>query len=604
MLSSLFSGVSGMLSNSQSINVIGNNIANVNTVGFKGSRATFADFFYQNVNSSSGTGQIGRGSMLSSVDTIFSQGSFETTASATDLAIGGDGFFVVNVPGTDRTYYTRAGAFRIDKDGYLVTPNDYVVQGRNPLGVVTDIRIQQQASEAQATSNVGMYCNLNANDPWRGTVSTPSGGVITQVTGSNGQYPRAGDYTGVTTLRTASHTGTNNYGNAGGALVIGDGTNTATINLTGGDLASAVTAINAALTAAGVDATASASGSQLTLTGTTAGVDISVNNTGITTGSIGWTAQDRASSNLFGAQLAVTGPVSATAPISVGQGTATNFGGLGLDIQHANINSGTVGTQTYSVGGFDVNNPNATSNWPSAISVYDSLGNPHTVTVYFRKAYEYSTGGTIHSVWEWNAVAPASDTATGLPVIGGSGTMEFDATGRLIAGGEPTTPIIFDFAGANPGQQIDISFVNGPGNINTTQLSMASTTNYQSQDGYPPGMLTNVGVNTDGVITGYYSNGQQIDLYTIVLADFNNPMGLHKEGNNLYSLTGTSGDPFINLPGTAGLGKISPNSLEQSNVDIANEFVKMIISQRGFQANSRVITTSDEMLQEIMSLKR
>jgi len=122
MLSSFFSGISGLMANSYGINVVGNNIANVNTIGYKGARATFQDVLYQSVFGTAGTSQIGRGTALSSVDTLFAQGSFESTSEPTDLAIGGKGFFIVESgdPGNETQYYTRAGQFRFDKDGYMI----------------------------------------------------------------------------------------------------------------------------------------------------------------------------------------------------------------------------------------------------------------------------------------------------------------------------------------------------------------------------------------------------------------------------------------------------------------------------------------------------
>ena len=114
----------------------------------------------------------------------------------------------------------------------------------------------------------------------------------------------------------------------------------------------------------------------------------------------------------------------------------------------------------------------------------------------------------------------------------------------------------------------------------------------------------NVTVSPAGIVEGRYSNGQIIALYQIDLANFNNPWGLSREGGNLFAETLDSGSALIDVPGTSGLGKVSPNSLEQSNVDLATEFVKMIIAQRGFQANSKVITTTDEMLADLMMIKR
>jgi flagellar hook protein FlgE len=143
-----------------------------------------------------------------------------------------------------------------------------------------------------------------------------------------------------------------------------------------------------------------------------------------------------------------------------------------------------------------------------------------------------------------------------------------------------------------------------PDSLTTTQFSSASTTTFQSANGYGAGDLQSVMVGTDGAITGQYSNGQVIPLYRVALVKFQNNQGLFKVGGNLFRMTRLSGDPITGKPGTSGLGSLSPNSLEQSNVDIATEFVKMITTQRGFQANSKIITITDQMLAELIALKR
>ena len=140
--------------------------------------------------------------------------------------------------------------------------------------------------------------------------------------------------------------------------------------------------------------------------------------------------------------------------------------------------------------------------------------------------------------------------------------------------------------------------------LSTTQFSKASTTTYQAANGYGAGDLQDVNVGVDGVMTGTYSNGQLLYLNRVALAKFIDEQGLHKVGGNLYQATRESGDAITNQPGTNGLGNIAPNSLEQSNVDIADEFVRMITSQRGFQANSKIISTVDQMLQETINMKR
>ena len=530
MLSSFYSGISGLIANSSSINVVGNNIANVNTVGFKTSRATFEDVLYQSIFGSSGTSQVGRGTALSSVDTLFSQGSFESTSESTDLAIGGKGFFIVRSPESETNYYTRAGQFRFDSDGNLTMPNGDILQGRlidrttnAPYGVDTDVVISQTPSEPRQTGLIGMNVNLQSNATWAGNMGTLGGagtGIATNPTASEGAYPPVGDY----------------------SMVLSGG-NTMTI-------------------------TVAERGPDGLLTGAT---------------------------NTF------TGAVAA--------GTSyTNFGGSGLDFTTATGAAFANGTQTLSVGGFSSNyvsatqNPTTTSDYASSITAYDSLGQPHVVTVYFRKSAEDAATG--NSTWEWVAHLDAADSSTGANQLAGWGTMVFNNNGALVTGGDATT-VSFDFSqGAQPNQAIDLVFGPGSGGGTTTQYPIASTTNFQTQDGYPPGVLQNVTVSAEGVISGHYSNGQILNLYQITLANFNNPNGLRREGSNLYSETIESGVAYTNAPGEGGLGKINPNSLEQSNVDLATEFVKMIVAQRGFQANSRVITTTDEILAELMNLKR
>jgi flagellar hook protein FlgE len=143
-----------------------------------------------------------------------------------------------------------------------------------------------------------------------------------------------------------------------------------------------------------------------------------------------------------------------------------------------------------------------------------------------------------------------------------------------------------------------------PGSLSSSQFSSASTTVFQSADGYGAGDLQSVSVDTDGVITGQYSNGQVLPLYRVALAKFQNNDGLFKVGGNLWRETRLSGDPITGTPGSNGTGNISANSLEQSNVDIANELVKMITTQRGFQANSKIITVTDQMLSDLINIKR
>lgn len=156
--------------------------------------------------------------------------------------------------------------------------------------------------------------------------------------------------------------------------------------------------------------------------------------------------------------------------------------------------------------------------------------------------------------------------------------------------------------GSRAGDTMSINFSTEA--LSTTQYANSSTTIFQDQNGFAAGFLQSVSVDTKGIITGNYSNGQVLERAQVALASFNNLAGLSKEGGNIFRETTASGAPITGPPATNGLGTISPNSLEQSNVDLGAEFVKLITTQRGFQANSKIITTTDEMLADLINIKR
>ena len=231
-------------------------------------------------------------------------------------------------------------------------------------------------------------------------------------------------------------------------------------------------------------------------------------------------------------------------------------------------------------------------------SVYDSLGNAIPLTLTFTK--------TAANAWTASVSVPAGTVATPATDIGiTNANLTFDASGNLNSGSDPSITLtnlsngaaditinwdLFDAAGASHGDLV--------------QYAGASATNFNTQDGYAAGSLRGISVDENGFVTGAYSNGELTPLYQIVLTDFPSYFGLSKMGNNLYAESRASGQAMPGVPLNGSLGSISPSAIEMSNVDLAQEFVKMITTQRAFQANSRVITTSDEVLQELISLKR
>lgn len=218
--------------------------------------------------------------------------------------------------------------------------------------------------------------------------------------------------------------------------------------------------------------------------------------------------------------------------------------------------------------------------WITSAQVYDSLGNVHTLTITFTK------NGT--NTWDWEATLDG-----GAP--GGSGTVTFGNDGLVTSGGSGTAT--FTIPGANAlNLTIDFSAL--------TQFGGNPSAYISYQDGYAAGSLDMVTTDSNGVITGIFTNGQSKPLAQIALATFPNPQGLLKQGGNLYQISNNSGLPSIGPANSGGRGSIAVGALEMSNVDLAQEFTNMIVTQRGFQANSRVITTSDEMLQDLINIKR
>jgi len=286
------------------------------------------------------------------------------------------------------------------------------------------------------------------------------------------------------------------------------------------------------------------------------------------------------------------------APKATGDGTTA---GTGVTI-HANLSS----DSTINPGGasFDVNNPVNTSNFVTSITVYDSLGNGHQISVYFRKTVEAPTGNS----WEWYAVNGASDDASGVATIGAQGTLTFNTDGALAS--ESTTTSSFNFAGgATQGQSVGFDFgqsiaAGGAGFAGSTQFGEQSALVFQSQDGYAPSYLQGIDINDQGMIVGRYANGETVQFARVAIARFNMQEALATVGGNMFMATMKSGSPIVGVATEGGNGRVFSNTLEMSNVDMAQQFVNMITTQRGFQANSRSITTSDEMVQELLQMKR
>jgi flagellar hook protein FlgE len=234
----------------------------------------------------------------------------------------------------------------------------------------------------------------------------------------------------------------------------------------------------------------------------------------------------------------------------------------------------------------------------SAVTIYDSLGNSVPVTLTFT-----NTGAR---TWDVAGSIPAS-AGTGVTLNGGATTsIAFDDSGQLTTpAADVAMALTLTNGAANP-QNVtwNLYDTSGLNNGSLTGYASPSSTTFLGQNGYPAGSLRGISFDEAGVVTGSYSNGQLTPLFQLALAEFPSYYGLTKMGHNLYAESLESGQALPGVPGSSSLGSISPSSIEMSNVDLAQEFVKMITTQRAFQANSRVITTSDEVLTELINIKR
>jgi flagellar hook protein FlgE len=252
---------------------------------------------------------------------------------------------------------------------------------------------------------------------------------------------------------------------------------------------------------------------------------------------------------------------------------------------------------------FDPKNPDKTSNFSTSVEVFDSVGTARLVTLHFNKQ--------IDGTWDYHAMVDGGDAANGVPgqlQEMASGTLKFNEKGVLMEEIEKTNSFNFN-KGASAGQKISFNFgesikEGGTGLDAATQFGSKSSVARHSQDGSSAATLASMSFNDDGVLTAVYDNGVQRELGQVAIAKFENNEGLFKTGKNLFKETRKSGQAAMGKPGADGRGEVLAKSIEQSNVDIANEFINLMAAQRNFQANTRTITTSDQMLQEVLNIKR
>jgi flagellar hook protein FlgE len=567
LTSAMYTGLSGLNANQFRIDTIGNNIANVNTTAFKSSRASFQNQFSimlsggsapSDTSGGSNPAQVGMGAALGSIQRNQLGGALETTGVPTDMAIEGNGFFIVRTPEL-RQAFTRDGMFALDAANTLVTADGFPVQGyladadfnidrsqlqdiNIPLGTMTI---------ARATAQATFDGNLNAN----GTTATQGTILNSQALVSAPGVP-ATAATLLTSLADAVAPGVPLFA-AGDVITLQD---VRKGSEGGRQIPEATFTVDPASTL----------GDFLTFLSNEIGInpDPALSNTpGITVASGLGTPPD--------GTIIIEGNVGAENAISIGQ--------VGIRSSGAVVNPFSL-TETQAANGESVY---------TSFLAFDSLGTPVQVNV-TAVLEDKTDGGT---TWRFYAESPQDTDAT--PVLGTTGTIQFDTNGQLLDSTNNAIQIDRTNSGASTPVNFTLDFANLTG-LTTSTSTMVMTL----QDGFEAGTLTSFNTGEDGIINGIFSNGLTRPLGQIALATFINPEGLLAQTNNLYFVGSNSGQPLITPPSTMGAGRIQGATLELSNVDLTREFIGLVTASTGFSASGRVINTSNQLLNELLSIAR
>lgn len=655
MVKSLYTGVSGMKTHQQKMDVIGNNIANVNTTGYKTNVVTFADLYYQTKKTPTGASttlggtnpvQVGYGVKLNSTTPNMTQSGFTFSDSQFDMALDGEGFFQV-MDSAGNILYTRAGIFKIDDEGNLVNASGYKVLGvsgdfdNQPAGS-QPIKISIAATDdncSSATKTVN-GCDVTI------AVSDPSDYTDMSVTFNQAEFPFATYSAGVLNLffdREQQFDSAQAFEDeiakclkAGGVTLPDD----VSLKFTFENLPAST---NSVVAKAEVDSWTH----KMDQASVESRVDVSGGGAGTTPSyaTIAFATSNSNSANAYNsANIAVTVGTATTATYDQAQNqwnitvtdstrlsditqaikdgvvaakaadTTGELAGLNLSITKYEVPAGTLANAATAWGTLQlVNTDPLVSNIKATAGQPGEFANKYKIVFKYVSNYDAPT-----AQWDDNTLtigitnkAYADDAAA---------LADINAAVAAAAGGNEKRMFTFDdgsftgLAGLNNGQRKalfennpSLSFGGGEDSFYTTVAKSLSTFNLTngrkgSEQSFKD--LENITVGTDGTIIGYHAVHGYLNLGRVDIATFDNPNGLTAMGGTNFAASVASGDPKLAIGGSDGAGEVVSGALEMSNVDLAQEFTDMITTQRGYQANSRVITTSDTMLEELLSLKR
>jgi flagellar hook protein FlgE len=627
-------GLSGLRASSVDLDVTGNNIANASTVGFKSSQAQFGDL-YASGFLSAGSNPVGDGVRVQDVTQNFGQGNISFTDNGLDLAINGDGFFVLSNGGEVR--YSRAGQFGIDKDGFVTNNQNMRVQGfvadedGNLSGIRGDLQVETDNLAPRRTTNLRSDLNLDSRET-----------VLERRVADMGDYTAPAGATGFPSetfeITYADGSVVSVAINAAGSANFSAADVVDVLNGQDGLSASATTSYEG-MSEADLNAAIAAGNFSFDLA--VGGVTVPVDTTGVTDAASLVSAINNAqaptiSASLTGGNLRlidnrgnnVTAGFTSDGP---SQAPETTVGTVRPQADReitdiASTSGATNLTDSWGARNIEITNQfnpldQRTYNHATSTTVYDSLGNSHEMTQFYVK--QPAPGNGV-GVSEWSVYLQIDGEFV-------AGTDQnpyqarFDQDGELQSvNGDPNGEILIsDWTpkdadgtpnGADgppaPGEVITTPIPDPPTTSafvldlgNTTQYGSNFGVNDQRQNGYTTGRLSGLDVSDQGVLFARYTNGQSQSLGQVALASFNNTNGLSPVGETTWVETFESGQPIIGAPDTGTLGSIKASSIEESNVDLSAELVNLIIAQRNYQANAKTIETSDAVTQTIINLR-
>ncbi len=557
----MLTGFTGIKSNGTAVDTVGDNLANLNTTAFKGQRTLFETLLYKTISEGEGPSdtsggtlprQVGTGSTVGAIQRSFRQGELESTGFQSDLAVEGEGFFIIERPNGDQAF-TRDGAFHLDAEQVLVNNNEATVQvfPADPAGVIdtstlSDLTIPLgSASQAIATTRVEMDGRLDASSNVAGT-----GAVVTSTP------------------------------------ALTSGGNAATANTQLSDL---VNSQNLPLYASGDVIQLNATRGGLTVPSSTFVVGTDGNTLGdLASHMQDWLAIDTQNDPSGMAGITISDGSNGPAGSIVVHSNAGEVNAIGLDASSIVNTTGVVPSGF----NFSETTPATGEGITTSFSVYDSLGAPLEVRLRMSMESASESGTT----WRYYAESP-NDTDPS-PLLG-SGTVSFDTNGQFVSA--TGTDVAIDRAGTGSGTPlaftIDFSQLTG-----LTSPDGSSELIMDTQDGAPAGIMNGYTIDRNGIVTGTYSNQRTQVLGQVALATFTNNEGLLALSENTFVAGPNSGDPNIIAPESGIAGSVVSGALESGNVEIAREFVNLITASTGISAASRVVRSADDMLQQLLEL--